>query len=204
MLIFISVHGYGGFGHYTFGMAMPNISELKNFLKQKGYSDFGNEFITTGGSGYVIFKRFLIGGESNSLKTITTSNDSSTAYISGGYWQFNLGYLIYSNRMFNSYAIFGLGKGELEIVTVENFSGNFDNLFDNPPKSARFSTDWFSFTASLQGDLFFYGLNIGLRAGYGYSLKGGWKVWDKDVSGGPKVGFDGPFIRLIIGGGIII
>ncbi len=204
MLILISVYGYGGFGHYSVGVARPDISKLREFLKQKGYSDFDNIFITTGGSGYAVFKKFVIGGESNSLKTITTSSDSSTAYISGGYWQFNLGYLLYSNKMFNSYAIFGVGKDNLEITTVENFSGNFENIFDNPPKSAKYSTEGFFFTVSLQGDVFLYGLNIGLRVGYGYSLKGGWKVWDKDVSGGPKVGLDGPFIRLIIGGGIII
>lgn len=197
------VEGFGGFGHFNLGIGIPQIQELSSYLKDKGYGNLSNQFIVTGGSGYGVIKRVLIGGGSGRLLTQTLRNDSKTLQISGSYGFFNVGYLIFSNKRFNFYGIFGIGGGSIEFTLIENFSGGFDTLFVNPPKTAKFSSGSYALQLSLQGDISLYGLSLGLKMGYSYALGGGWEVWGKDVAGGPKANVGGIFFNLLIGGGFL-
>jgi hypothetical protein len=170
----ISVLGFGGFGHFNLSLRFPQISDLSDYLKNKGYGELKGYFVSTGGSGYGVIKRVLIGGESGSFISSSVRNDSlkRTARIDGSFGFFDIGYLLYSNKRFNFYGILGIGGGSINITLIEDYSGSFDNAFDNPPRTAKFSKGSYLIKASLQGDVSLYGLSLGLKVGYSHSAGG--------------------------------
>ncbi len=204
-LLISSIGVFGGFGHFNLSLRFPQISELSTYLKSKGYEEVNEYFVSTGTSGYGIIKRVLIGGEGGNLVGRTVRNDSlnRTASIDGSFGFFDLGYLLYSNRRFNLYAMFGVGGGSIKITLREDYSGSFDSAFVNPPKNVEFSYGSYLVKASVQGDISLYGLDLGLKVGYYHGFGGNWEVWNKDVAGGPKINVGGPFINLIIGFGFL-
>jgi hypothetical protein len=205
MSILISVAGFGGFGHFNLSLRFPQISDLSDYLKNNGYGELKGYFVSTGGSGYGVIKKVLIGGEGGSFIGASVRNESlkRTAYIDGSFGFFDIGYLLYSNKRFNFYGILGIGGGSINITLIEDYSGSFDSAFDNPPRAAKFSNGSYLIKASLQGDVSLYGLSLGLKVGYSHALGGGWKVWDREVSEGPRASAGGPFLSIIVGGGFL-
>ncbi|MCC6012643.1 hypothetical protein LM594_06750 [Candidatus Caldipriscus sp.] len=190
--LLISVAGFGGFGHFNLSLRFPQISELSNYLRDKGYGELKGYFVSTGGSGYGVIEKVLIGGEGGSFIGASVRSESlkRTARI--------VGYLLYSNKRFNFYGILGIGGGSINITLIEDYSGSFDSAFVNPPRTAKFSNGSYLIKASLQGDVSLYGLSLGLKVGYSHALGGGW-----NVVGGPRASAGGPFLNIIVGGGFL-
>jgi hypothetical protein len=198
--LLVAVLGFGGFGHFNLSLRFPQISELSNYLRDKGYSELKGYFVSTGGSGYGVIKKVLIGGEGGSFIGASVRSDSlkRTARIDGSFGFFDIGYLLYSNKRFSFYGILGIGGGSINITLIEDYSGSFDSAFVNPPRTAKFSNGSYLIKASLQGDVSLYGLSLGLKVGYSHALGGGW-----NVVGGPRASAGGPFLSIIVGGGFL-
>ena len=207
--LLVAVLGFGGFGHFNLSLRFPQISDLSDYLKNKGYGELKGYFVSTGGSGYGVIKKVLIGGEGGSFISASVRNESlkRTARIDGSFGFFDIGYLLYSNKRFNFYGILGIGGGSINIMLIimliEDYSGSFDSAFVSPPRAAKFSNGSYLIKASLQGDVSLYGLNVGLKVGYSHALGGGWKVGDREVSEGPRASAGGPFLSIIVGGGFL-
>jgi hypothetical protein len=203
--LLVAVLGFGGFGHFNLSLRFPQISDLSDYIKNNGYGELKGYFVSTGGSGYGVIKKVLIGGESGSFISSSVRNDSlkRTARVDGSFGFFDIGYLLYSNKRFNFYGILGIGGGSINITLIEDYSGSFDSAFVNLPRTAKFSKGSYLIKASLQGDVSLYGLSLGLKAGYSHALGGGWKVWDREVSEGPRASAGGPFLSIIVGGGFL-
>ncbi len=209
MLVLVStvkIYGFGFFWHYEVGGNYFNMPSIYEKLLSKGFNKPDNIFINTGTSWYFVFKRVVLGWENSTLnsETFHSQSERETAIISGKYSLVNLGHLLFSNQRFNIYANIGIGKSLTEIFVFQDFSGGFDTLFNDPPKSVSLYMDGLAIGGNFQVDMSLYGFNIGAKVGYIHTVYGQWKVWDKTVPGGPNEGIRGAYIKLLIGGGVLL
>lgn len=201
----------GGRGYFMFGSSIIDIKALNSRLENKGYSKLSDNFISFGGGGHGIINRVIIGGEGHGLIGKETTSGSYKTSLSAGYGFFNLGYLVYSKGDLHVYPLLGLGGGGMSLKIVERGAPSFDEVLDDPKRSAELSTGGFLLNVALGTDYLLKlwgdekgegGLVFGLRIGYTFApIKGDWEMDGIDISGGPKVGITGPYIRLMIGGG---
>jgi len=96
-------------------------------------------------------------------------------------------------------------------LIAERSAPTFDDVLENPRRSARLSSGVFLVATSVGLDYRFQGRRLrsaqggpalGLRLGYVFSTNGGdWRLDDRnDVSNAPDLGLGGPFLALMIGG----
>lgn len=204
----------GGRGYFMFGGSIIDIKSLNSKLDSKGYPKFPDNFISLGGGGHGIIGKVIIGGEGHGLIGRETTGGSKTykTSISAGYGFFNFGYIVYSTKGLSVYPLLGLGGGGMSFKIVERETiPSFDDVLNNPKRSANLSTSGFLLNLALGTDYLLKleedkkregGLVFGLRIGYTFALiKGSWKMDGIEISGGPEIGITGPYIRLMIGGG---
>jgi hypothetical protein len=200
-----------GMGYFMFGTNIIDLGPLNSRLESKGYPKFSDNFFSLGGGGHGIINRVIIGGEGHALATRKTTSGSYKMSIGAGYGFFNLGYIVYKTKDLRVYPLLGLGGGGMDLQIMEKGSPSFDEILDNPKRSAKLSTDGFLFSLALGTDYLLKlgrdekgegGLVFGLRIGYTFApIKGDWSMDGIDISGGPQVGITGPYIHLMIGGG---
>ena len=154
----------------------------------------------------------IIGGECHALVSEETTSVHHTTRIGVGYGLFDLGYIVYSSKDVRVYPLIGLGGGGLSLrIVEEETSLSFDEVLDNPRRSAELVTGGFLVNLALGVDYLLQlnedergrgGLVFGLRAGYTLSpVKGDWNLDEVAISGGPDMGITGMYVRLMIGGG---
>jgi hypothetical protein len=175
-------------------------------LKEKGYPEFSKNFISIGGGGHGVINKIIIGGEGCGFLKKRGVTDDYKLSISGGCGFFDIGYMIYSSDKLNIYPTLGLGGGGLNFKIVQRgVSPSFDDVLGDPKKGVFLSTTrgfllklglGTEYLLKLWGE---GGLSIGLRMGYTFGSFKDWDMCGIDISGGPKTGFTGPFISLVIG-----
>jgi len=167
----------GGRGYFMFGGNIIDIKSLNSKLESKGYSKFSDNFISFGGGGHGIIGKVIIGGEGHGLAGRETTSGSYKTSIGAGYGFFNVGYLIYTTGAINIYPILGLGGGGIGVKIIEKGTPSFDEVLDNPKRSAELSTGGFLLNLALGADYLLKlgedekgggGLVFGLRIGYTY------------------------------------
>ena len=99
----------------------------------------------------------------------------------------------------------------MSVKIIEKGTPSFDEVLDNPKRSAELSIGGFLLNLALGTDYLLKlgedekgggGLVFGLRIGYTFApIKSDWEMDGMDISGGPDLGITGPYIRLTIGGG---
>jgi len=201
----------GGRGYFMFGGNIIDIKRLNSKLESKGYSKLSDNFISFGGGGHGIIRKVIIGGEGHGFTGRETTSGNYKTSIGAGYGFFNVGYLIYKTGAINIYPILGLGGGGIGVKIIEKGTPSFDEVLDNPKRSAELSTGGFLLNLALGTDCLLKlggdekgggGLVFGLRIGYTFApIKGDWEMDGIDISGGPDIGITGPYIHLMIGGG---
>ncbi len=200
-------------GYFMTGGSSLDIDALNSRLGAKGYSEFSDGFFSIGGgyfqkeSGKFLtgFEGHLLIGEQNS--SVIGGKSYSTSAI-GGYGFLNTGYLILENDRLDIYPILGIGFGGMGVKIGHT---SFDNILDNPQRSASINTFSFLLNLALGTD---YKINlsgddnkvsfliIGLRGGYAFApFKSGWYMDEFSLSDDPAGGIEGPYFRLTIGGG---
>lgn len=198
----------GGAGFFAIGTNVTDIGPLNDRLRAAGYPTFSSEMVSIGGGGYgVVANRFLLGGEGYGLLTGDAGYQGRTVSVGGGYGLFTLGYLAHAGPHLRAYPQIGLGGGGLRMEISSTGADDFDDVLDNPSRSASVGTA--SMVVSLGAGLEYHvrghgeeaGFSIGLRAGYLFStLRSDWQLDESSLSGGPDASMGGPFIRLILGG----
>jgi len=203
----------GGRGYFMFGGNIIDIKSLNSYLESKGYSKLADNFISFGGGGYGIIGKVIIGGEGHGLIGEESTSDSYKTSIGASYGFVNFGYIVYSTKGLSVYPLLGLGGGKMSLKIVERgTASSFDDVLDNPERSAKLSTGGFLLTLALGTDYLLKlgedekgkgGLVFGLRIGYTFApIKGSWEMdGGIEISGAPEIGITGPYIRLMIGGG---
>jgi len=201
----------GGMGYFMFGGSTIDIDKLNSRLASKGYPKFSDNFISIGGGGHGIINRIIIGGEGHGLISDELSSGNYKTFLTAGYGFFDLGYIVFSTGALNIYPILGFGGGGMSLEILRRDSPTFDEVLDNPGRNTELSTGGFLLNVALGADYLLVlgkdekglgGIVVGIRVGYTYSpIKGDWDLDGNDISGGPKVGITGPYIRLMFGGG---
>jgi len=200
-------------GYFMFGGSILDIKTLNSRLESKGYSKFSDNFISFGGGcSQRISNRVIIGGEIHIL--IGEENEAAIASgnyrtsLTAAYGFFNLGYLVHSKGSLNVYPLLGVGGGGMWLKIGPHV---FDEILENPKRSTELTSAAFLLNLALGTEYQLKlwedekgegGLVLGLRFGYTFApFKGEWTMDGIDVSGGPKIGITGPYIRLLIGFG---
>lgn len=200
----------GGAGFFAIGTNVINIDALNDRLAAFGYPTYGSSFLSLGGGGYgVVGGRVLLGGEGYGLIRPAQSVQGRDVSVGGGYGLATLGYLAWSDTQLRVYPQVGIGAGgfTVDIGSVGDIN-DFDDVLDDPNRRAELTRGSLLVSLGVGATYAFSqpdesgGFRIGLQAGYLFApYSSDWQLDDASLDNGPDAGFDGPFIRLLIGGG---
>mgnify|MGYP006291219691 CR=1 FL=1 len=201
----------GGAGFFAIGTNVAQLSALNDRLDAAGYPAVGTRLLSLGGGGHrVVGGRFLIGGEGHGLITPSETFQDRNVSLSGGYGLATVGYLAVAHSKWRVYPQLGAGLGGFSLKIGSSDDDLFDDVLDDPNRESELNRGQFLVSLSLQGSYELSGPNeaggfrIGLQAGYLLApAAGDWTLGGNTLEDGPDAGFDGPFIRLLIGGGSI-
>lgn len=142
---------------------------------------------------------------------MTLNGGTSTTSLIGGYGMFDIGYLVYSKKGLSVYPMLGIGGGGLTFKVAEESTPSFAELLDDPKRSVELNYGGMLLNVSLGVDYLIKmaedetgagGLIIGFQAGYMLApFTHDWKMETNDVTGGPDIGFNGPYVKIMFGGG---
>lgn len=211
-------YGYGWF--LSLGGGAVDWGDINNAFNGAGYEDLAGGLWTFGGGGYGTVGRLLIGGEFYSLEgTEVSSSGGRETRAAGGIGQFNLGYMLVSTETHRLYPLLGLGGQWIGIRVLRSTGTGLGPDLNNPPfnqvlqdPGLRSQLARTGFAVSLgAGAEFtglrktrpngFYGLLIGIRAGYTFvPARSDWYLYDVPVIGGPDDIGQGFFVRVTLGG----
>ena len=203
---------HSGKGYFMFGWNKLNIGNLNAQLAAKGYSQLSDNLFSFGGGGFGIINNFLLGGEGHGLYGTTVASGNYNLSLTAGYGFFDLGYIVFSSESVSIFPIIGIGGGGITLDITNRNALTFDEILDEPGRMSKLSAGGFLMNFSIGADYIIDmgnndnesngGLAVGIIAGYTFApMKGQWQMNQVTVSGGPEVGVDGFYIRLMIGGG---
>ena len=205
-----AVYREGGAGYFAIGTNVIGIDALNDRLAAFGYPTFGSAFLSLGGGGYgVVSGRFLLGGEGHGLIRPSQSVGGRNVSAGGGYGLATIGYLAVAQSKLRVYPQVGVGAGGFTVdIGSAGTATAFDEVLNNPNRSAELSRGSLLVSLAVSATYEFSGpdeaggFRIGLQAGYLLApYSGDWQLDADALENGPDAGFDGPFIRLLIGGG---
>lgn len=200
----------GGEGYFMVGMQMMDIQDLNTILQVHNYPTLDKYYTAIGGGGYGFVNNYVIGGEGFGLIGNEVSNQNYKLNLSAGYGMFNVGYVIYNQNGLKLFPVVGFGAGGINLTIYEKSNLDFSDIMNNPKRGSSLSLGGLmfnlgvnvSFTLNLNDNENTGGLLIGLSTGYTYFLKlGDWTLFENEISGGPKIGISGFYLRFMIGGG---
>jgi hypothetical protein len=203
-------HREGGAGYFAIGTNVLGVDALNDRLDAFGYPTFGSAFLSLGGGGYgVVGGRVLLGGEGHGLIRPSQSVGGRDVSVGGGYGLATIGYLAVAQSNWRVYPQLGVGAGGFSVdIGSAGAATEFDDVLDDPNRSAELSRGSLlvslalNATYELSGPGEAGGFRIGVQAGYLFApYSSDWRLDQDALSDGPDAGFDGPFIRLLIGGG---
>ncbi len=198
---------HGAFGYFAVGLPFLQLDHLNDRLTAHNIPTFDTPHITMGGGGGLISNNVLLGGEGASLvqreRTYQRGDTTFRIQLEGGMGNAFIGYTLLSAPVILQLSG-GIGGGNIKVKITEERGGTFDEVLQHPQREIEMSVNNFLIQGSahllipITRSLF-----IGAQGGYVFTLA------DKDwqyrsriaIANGPKTGFDGPFIRLLIGFG---
>jgi hypothetical protein len=194
-------------GYFAVGVNATDLGPLNDRLSANGYPTFSTELLSVGGGGYrVVADRILLGAELTGLVTPNQGFQGRDVFVGGGYGLFSLGYLFRPAPQLRAYPLAGFGAGGLVLTIGDDGAANFDDVLEDPNRSATLSKG--SVLVSLGAGVEYQfgtpggnGVRLGLRGGYLLSaLDSDWQLDQDRLSDGPDATMQGPFLRLTIGG----
>ncbi|HHG86326.1 MAG TPA: hypothetical protein ENJ82_16365 [Bacteroidetes bacterium] len=201
----------GGYGYFSLGYTQLDLGPTNTFMNGVNYSDFANNHITIGGGGFVMVKNLILGGEGHSLLSQEAKSTQQNALLSGGWGQFQIGYIVLARRGFILYPRFGVGRYNHSLL-LTNTAGNSTNV--NDFLNGNFNgTEIIRKGMLLSGELGFEfmpgfdensgsGLTFGLNVGYNYAASSNaWTAYQVELQNGPDLNMSGIYARLRIGFG---
>jgi len=206
-------HREGGAGFFAIGTSVAGgIDNLNDRLEAMGYPTFGSAALSLGGGGYgIVGRRVLLGGEGHGLIRPAQSFQGRNVSVGGGYGLATLGYLAVARSHLRVYPQVGVGAGGFTVdIGSTGEATEFDEVLDDPNRRAELSRGSLLVSLALNATYELFsapdeagGLRIGVQAGYLFApFSSEWQLDNNPLDDGPDTtGFDGPFVRLLIGGG---
>ena len=190
----------GGFGCFGPTVGIVNFSGLDDALATGGITrKLGSMQWGFGGGGYAIIDRVVIGGSGwGSSQTVGSNDLRATVEISGA--EFDLGYVLYSQRHLLVAPVLGIGGSgyTIELQKISGMPPTFDSLLQNPGYTSKVSFSSLTLSPQLMVTVPISFVGVSLRGGYCYTpmnpqweLKGGSKL-----AQGPAISKGMPFVTL--------
>lgn len=205
-----------GFGAFLLGLGLFDFDDLSDTLQAAGYERLDDVGTIIGGEGHAILKSgFVIGGRGAALLYGTVSGpDSFDGEVSGGFGMADFGFAPVHTRTLLFSATAGVGGYGLSLDLQEGTRATFDEVLDDPRRSASLSTGGILLAVTLAldariplprdesepGEGYFA---IGVRVGglYGPQLSE-WSGSDgEEVARGPSGALRGGYAAVTIGFG---
>jgi len=201
----------GGFGNFNFTAQSINIGGLNNMLSGSGYGQINPLQFSWGGGGNFVIKNFMIGGEGAGFFGASTSNANNSINFTGGYGQFNVGYMISTGKHSVLYPMIGAGgAGFSFLINQKNTKNSFYDQINSPTGSLAMDAGGLILNAHLAYQYFFcghatQGFFAGFKAGYTYSPNS-WKlnIGRNELNDSPLINMNGFYATVIFGGGNLI
>jgi hypothetical protein len=205
---------HGGKGYFMIGWGALDLSPLNDALGAGGYPTFTEDFLTLGGGGHALIGRFVLGGQGHAYisqehdAAFTAGNYRTT--VSAGTGFFDLGFVLWSHDSLLLTPLVGLGGGSVTLDIRELASPTFGDVLAQPGRRSTLATGGFLIDVGFSLDWIIDrghgrghgGPAVGVRAGWVISpIDGQWQLHEQDVAGGPELGVDGPYVRVMLGGG---
>lgn len=203
-----STSTYGGYGGFMLGGVQVDLKNLNSSLKNHGYREFDEIGLSTGGGGWGVINNLLIGGEGHSLYGMSRSGvvaASGQRYkmdLKMDYGSFDLGYIFYNRKNFNSYIMGGIGHSSLELRITEDRPELFSELLDNPKRDLILEKETFMIDLSVGGNyLYHFGpvFFLGLKTGYVFAFDQDRN--ENNILDCPSFGSTGAYAKIFIGFG---
>jgi len=200
-------------GYLLAGGMRVDLDGLNAALGARGFEELASDMATVGGGGHVTLGRWVLGGEGVGLVPRESDNAGRTwrARVSGGSGVFNVGYLVVRSGGTSLYPLAGIGAGAVVLQMVERSSPTFDDVIDNPGRESTITQVVMLLQPALALDHFVpvrrvdgvdAGVLVGIRAGYTFTpVTSDFYLDQVRLPGGPEQGMEGPFVRVVIGGG---
>jgi hypothetical protein len=203
---------YGGFGFFSMGGMILAQQGMNDAFAAHGRPTLSSTVLTFGGEGYFRFNRLILGAHGFGALPRSASSATHETSVNGGAGFFDVGYIVTSWEKVAVFPMLGIGGGGMSYNVARTAPASFDQVLDDPARGATLSTGGFMGQLALGIDYYMVGKRtsanevgggvVGLRIGYATQVpRGNWSLFGAEVEGGPKVGFGGPFLRLVIGGG---
>lgn len=172
-----------------------------------------NNFITIGGDGYGMFKKFILGGSGYALLGPGAHTDSSQVTFNGGAGFLNFGYAALNRPRFKFIPMLGIGGIGMNLRISEQKDITLQDIQNQPWNETNLG--WANFVFEIGFNLEYIilkddkenskGLRLGLKAGYTFSpASNNWRYAGGTVTGLPKYMVNGFFARLVIGGAFFV
>lgn len=206
----------GGKGWFGIGWAGLDIDPLRDELVAAGYPRLSSDFLSLGGGGYFMWGRLLLGGHGDGYisddREVTRLTGPYEITLTGGSGFFDVGYAIVRSGGLDLAPMIGLGGGGYLLEIEDRDSVTFGQVLQDPGRSSHLAIGGFliDFAASLEYHFRFGddgddeahgGPLVGIRAGYTIApWVSDWTLERREISGGPEVGVEGPYVRVVVGG----
>ncbi|MDX5348974.1 MAG: hypothetical protein LPK19_17215 [Hymenobacteraceae bacterium] len=200
---------YGGFGQFNIGVLHTDYSALNSRLETMGYSGLDETELVTGGSGYGVIKKLIIGGEGYATRVQKSSanNVKVEAHTEGG--MFQLGYVAYGKNHLLLYPLLGVGHRETSIEFLPQDGTTFNDVLMEPGRSSTLTYSNTILHASVNATYFIHsgatvngGLLLGIKAGANFRPgTGEWSANEVAVSDAPDMNRSQFFVQASLGGG---
>ncbi len=198
----------GGGGGFLIGGWLPSLDEVSSALFSAGYDSLPLWYMTTGGYGYGVLGKVIVGGEGMGFTQEFSTGDHRRE-VEAGFGAFDIGYIVVASKSVLVYPFLGIGGGSISIrLTEQSTPVDFHNVLADPDLEATLTTSVFLLSANLGMDWYLLfgdeegggGFILGIRGGYVFQPKEGqWTMGDIDVVNVPDVRLSGPYISFSIG-----
>jgi hypothetical protein len=204
-----------GMGYFATGWQRLDLGDLNTRLQTAGYQPFSEDFVSVGGGGFAVRQRVVIGGEGHAILGPSGTDAAGTlrTRLAGGSAMFNLGYVVARTPSASLAPMVGIGGGGLTLDILDRAAPTFDEVLQNPRRSARMTSGSLLLDASAMAQVRLTdgprrdrpgrgGLAVGVRAGYTFApFSPEWRTdTGNDIAAGPDTSLDGAYVRVMIGG----
>lgn len=197
----------GGFGYFAVEIPFLQLNELNDHLASFNIPQFETPFIGLGGGGMLGRSKVTFGGEGIGLLGKEQSyRRGDTLYrikLDGGVGTAFLGYTVFQSPIVIQ-ILGGIGGTGMTLTISQTEGASFDEILRDPGREAKLSIGGFHFLGGVNilipiQDM----LLLGFQGGYRFTVTNSdWKYQtDIAISDGPRTGYDGPYVKVIIGFG---
>lgn len=205
--LYAQYNSYGGAVGFSFGYINMSNKTINEILPSHFQLD--DHFISLGGEGYGMIKKFVLGGTGNAILGPGGNTDTSIVTFNGGSGLLNFGYAAYNSPRLKFIPLLGIGGVGMSLKVSQRKEVTLTDLQNNPLNETELNWRNFMFEIGFSLEYIFTktdddkskGLRVALRAGYTFSpASNRWKYTGGNVTGMPKYMMNGVFARISIGG----